>query len=235
MNYETAQELYDALCEPFPVEYISWRVGATRAPYEGEIKDGKAKDGDKMGKPLCYVDVRAVYDRLDTVCGPDGWQDTYTQGLANSIVCNIGIRMPNGEWLWKANGAGGTDVEAEKGMMSDAFKRAGVCWGVARYLYDLDAPWIVLQKQKFISKESGLRLNELHDDFAQKCGWGQRQGIQAYKLMNSAIKQWVTSPSDAIQFTEDNKSMIAQLPVAMRRHLQATLDKIGTPHREAAE
>ncbi|CEG08752.1 DNA damage response protein A [Afipia felis] len=235
MAYETAQEIFDALCEPFPVEYISWRIGATRQPYEGEVKDGKAKPDDKMGKPICYVDARAVMDRLDTVCGPDGWQDTYTPGLANSIVCNIGVRMPSGDWLWKADGAGATDVEGEKGMLSDAFKRAGVRWGISRYLYDLDAPWIVLQRQKFISKDSERALNELHEDFAQKCGWGFRSGIQAYKLLNQVMKSFVTTPADALEFRDANKSMIVQLPVAMRRHLEATLDRVGATAREAAE
>jgi len=49
------------------------------------------------------------------------------------------------EWIWKADGAGDTDVEAEKGAISDAFKRAAVKWGVGRYLYDLDSPWVALE------------------------------------------------------------------------------------------
>jgi hypothetical protein len=42
------------------------------------------------------------------------------------------------------NGAGDSDVEAEKGAISDAFKRAAVKWGIGRYLYDLDSPWVDL-------------------------------------------------------------------------------------------
>lgn len=231
MAYETAQELFDALCEPFPVEYISWRVGPTN--------ERSAKDGDPIkGQPLCYVDARAVMDRLDTVCGPDGWQDTYSPGLANSIVCNIGIRMPEGDWLWKADGAGASDMEGEKGMLSDAFKRAAVRWGVSRYLYDLKSPWIVLEKRgktAVIPDNELKKLNDLHEDFAQKCGWGFRSGIQAYKLLNQAVKSFVTTPADAIEFRESNKSMIVQLPVAMRRHLETTLDRVGATTREAAE
>jgi hypothetical protein len=38
------------------------------------------------------MDARAVMDRLDGVCGPDGWQCNYTPGVNGSIVCNIGVR-----------------------------------------------------------------------------------------------------------------------------------------------
>lgn len=225
MNFETAQEIYDALSEPFPVEYLEWRVGST--------------NGDKTkGMALAYIDARAVMDRLDTVCGPDGWQANYSAGMSNSIVCNIGVLMPDGSWLWKADGAGATDFEGEKGALSDAFKRAGVRWGIGRYLYDLKAPWVAIEargKSFFIPDAERKKLDEIHEDFAQKCGWGLRSGIQAYKLMNSAMKNWVTSPAAALEFREQNKSMIAQLPVAMRRHLEASLDKIGATHREAAE
>ena len=65
--HETAQDLFDALSAPFPVEMIEWRVGTTNKKWR---KEGEAL----KGKPLCYIDARAVMDRLDTVCGPGGWQ-----------------------------------------------------------------------------------------------------------------------------------------------------------------
>jgi hypothetical protein len=36
---------------------------------------------------------------------------------------------------------------AQKGSYSDAFKRAAVKWGVGRYLYALDAPWVDIEKR----------------------------------------------------------------------------------------
>ena len=38
-----------------------------------------------------------------------------------------------------------TQVEGEKGRYSDAFKRAAVLWGVARYLYYLPNEWVALK------------------------------------------------------------------------------------------
>jgi hypothetical protein len=66
--------------------------------------------------------------------------------------------------VWKSDGAGDSDVEAEKGAVSDAFKRAAVKWGVGRYLYDLDSPWVALEKRGnsyAIAKSEEARLAKL--------------------------------------------------------------------------
>jgi len=116
------------LKKPFDPAAISWRVGST------------TKDKSK-GMALAYIDARDVQDRLDEVCGVDGWQCRYVPMHDKKTVCEVGVRI-NSEWIWKADGAGDSDVEAEKGALSDAFKRAAVRWGIGRYLYDLESPWV---------------------------------------------------------------------------------------------
>lgn len=114
---------------PFPVHKIHWRVGATTTD--------KSK-----GIALAYIDARDVMGRLDEVCGPENWQCRYPfEGC-----CEIGIKIEN-EWVWKSNGAGKTDFEGEKGQYSDAFKRAGVLWGIGQYLYDLPNEWVPIKQQ----------------------------------------------------------------------------------------
>ena len=125
------QTLSDKLKAPFPVDSIHWRIGARTAD--------KTK-----GIALAYIDARDVMHRLDGVVGPLGWQCRYTHLTAKGVICEIGILIDD-EWLWRANGAGDTQVEAEKGAMSDAFKRAGVMWGIARYLYALPNQWVPLK------------------------------------------------------------------------------------------
>ena len=122
------------LKRPFPVNRIHWRVGATN----------KEKTS---GIALAYIDARDVMQRLDEVCGIGGWQCRYPF----AGCCEIGIlvdglddRITDG-WIWKSNGAGATDVEGEKGQYSDAFKRAGVMWGIGRYLYSLPNEWVPIQ------------------------------------------------------------------------------------------
>lgn len=134
MNAEP--DFFDRLSAPFDADKVSWRVGSTNPD--------KTK-----GLALAYLDARDVMDRFDLVCGPDGWQNRYSHANGKT-VCDIGVRIvrePGGpaEWVWKADGAGDTDVEAEKGALSDAFKRSAVRWGVGRYLYGLGNTWVELE------------------------------------------------------------------------------------------
>lgn len=115
----------ERLKEPFDPSVVHWRIGH------------KSKDGTSA-MVLAYVDARDVMKRLDDVMGDD-WQNRYPY----EGCCEIGLKI-NGEWLWRANGAGETNVEGEKGQYSDAFKRAAVNWGVARYLYYLPTTWVKL-------------------------------------------------------------------------------------------
>lgn len=135
------------LKDPFPPNMISWRIGATNRE--------KTK-----GLPLAYIDARDVQDRLDQVCGVENWQVRHPWADGRKLACEIGIRI-NGEWIWKGDGAGDSDVEAEKGAFSDSFKRAAVRWGVGRYLYDIQANWIDLDEKKGIPKSEYARLEAL--------------------------------------------------------------------------
>lgn len=123
---------FKALAAPFPPDAISWRVGST------------TQDKSK-GMALAYIDARDVMQRLDDVCGPAGWQCTYPHANGKT-VCSIAIKCGD-EWVCKSDGAGDTDVEQEKGALSDAFKRAAVRWGIGRYLYDIGSPWVELEQR----------------------------------------------------------------------------------------
>lgn len=140
-----SDDLWSKLAAPFPAEVVSWRVGSVNVQ-------------SKRGMALAYIDARDVMQRLDLIVGPENWQCKYSH-VGSKTVCDIGIRVSGGlaqkdgggitalpdGWVWKADGAGDSDVEAEKGALSDAFKRAAVRWGVGRYLYDLPAPWVAIE------------------------------------------------------------------------------------------
>jgi len=175
------------LRQPFDPAKISWRVGST-------TKD-KAK-----GMALAYLDARDVQDRLDEVCGPENWQNRYPHANGKT-VCEIGIRVGwnaegnAGEWIWKADGAGDSDIEAEKGALSDAFKRSAVKWGIGRYLYDLDSPWVELDTyekngQVFVK---GIKQSE----YAKL-----RKLLEGEKLVDEDVKagarNWVDKQKDTI-------------------------------------
>lgn len=132
-------QMFDELSKPFSPDLVSWRIGSTKA--------------DKTaGLALAYIDARDVMERLDEVCGPQNWQCRYSHANSKTI-CDIGIKCnaddPTkvAEWIWKADGAGDSDVEAEKGALSDAFKRAAVRWGIGRYLYHIKSSWVEIEKK----------------------------------------------------------------------------------------
>lgn len=134
------------LAEPFNPSNIEWRIGATN------------QDKTK-GMALAYIDARHVMRRLDDVCGPGEWQNRYTHA-AQKTVCEIGIRIDS-EWIWKADGSGDSDTEAEKGALSGAFKRAAVRWGIGRYLYEIKSPWVAI---KNVSKNPNKPLYVFEND-----------------------------------------------------------------------
>jgi len=132
----------------FPVEAVSWRVGST------------SKD-KTQAIALAYIDARDVMDRLDEVMGRDNWQDRY-EYHGGTAICYLSLRL-NGEWITKADGAGTTAVEAEKGQVSDAFKRAAVKWGIGRYLYDLKNTWVKLENNRIPQGEYAKLEKSLRD------------------------------------------------------------------------
>lgn len=146
-------EIFDQLAAPFSIDEIEWRIGAT--------------SGDKSkGMALAYIDARAVMDRLDKVVGPDKWQRRYP--FANGkTCCEIGIKTGD-DWVWKADGAGDTDHEGIKGAFSDAFKRAAVNWGIGRYLYDLEAPWIPIEQKGRSYSIPFEEIKKLRQKYAQR-------------------------------------------------------------------
>lgn len=122
------------LSEPFPQSAVHWRVQGK--PFE--------RSGTYSAMALAYLDARDVMDRLDEACGPENWQSLFEETPRGRVICKLGIRVGD-DWVFKSDGAGDTDVEGEKGGISDALKRAAVSWGVGRYLYRLDSPWVACE------------------------------------------------------------------------------------------
>ncbi len=132
------------LAEPFDPTDIEWRVQ----------RNGET-NGKKWAMVLAYINNRAIMDRLDEVCGPGGWKNHFKEWHGNSQLCGISINIPaekdsfghtirKEQWLTKWDGADATNIEATKGGLSDAMKRAGYQWGIGRYLYKLDNTFVNL-------------------------------------------------------------------------------------------
>jgi hypothetical protein len=128
------EELKERLQAPFKPDEIEWRVGSTNAD--------KTK-----GLALAYVTNRAIQNRLDDLFGVFGWRNEYREWKGNSQLCGISVwSEERGEWVTKWDGASDSNMEATKGGLSDAMKRAAYQWGIGRYLYNLPAVWMPLKQ-----------------------------------------------------------------------------------------
>ena len=156
------------LKEPFPAEDVEWRIG--RSGMKGKI----------WAMALAYITARAIHDRLDEVCKPENWMLKYKEHL-NETVCEIGIKCGDG-WVWKAGGSDQTQFEAFKGGLSSAEKRAGVPWGIGRYLYKLDETFV----ETSISKIAGYKYQKKNE----------KKGIPAFYWKVPELPKWALPGSD---------------------------------------
>jgi len=95
---------------------------------------------------VAYIDARDAMKLLDEAVGPENWQDDYKM-VGDTRFAGVGIKV-DGEWVWKWDTGTETQVEADKGEVSDSFKRACVKWGIGRFLYDLDIRYLPANEAK---------------------------------------------------------------------------------------
>jgi len=115
---------FKALAKPFAFEDLEWRTLRVME-YDGI---------QAMIAP--YVTARAIQDRLDEVCTPVFWWNEFRDWKGGQL-CGITISIEGVGSVTKWDGAKDTQIEALKGGLSDAMKRAAVQWGIGRYLYSL--------------------------------------------------------------------------------------------------
>jgi hypothetical protein len=124
-----------SLRAPFKPEDIDWRV-----------QRSGVKNSSGWVQAIAYIDNRAVQNRLDDVVGPEKWKNKFKTGPAGGVLAGISIRI-NDEWVTKWDGAENTNIEAVKGGLSDAMKRASVQWGIGRYLYELESTYCPVRNE----------------------------------------------------------------------------------------
>lgn len=194
------EDLLILLKAPFPVDKLSWRIG--QKTNWDRIKKCKINPEKPVkAKMLVYIDSRDVQDRLDEVFGGD-WCDDYKE-VAGRVVCSI---THNG--VTKSDGAGDTDFEGEKGGLSDAFKRAGVKWGVGRYLYSASNYNTTVDATDMADWEVVTKNKEYLDMIAQKL----TQESSTYHYFLERIKTCDDSEVEGIKNLAGKKVKIEQWP-----------------------
>ena len=134
---------------PFPAHQVQWRVTNT------------SKD-KRRGQIVPYADPRAYTDRLNALFTPQGWTRNYRVETMNNITrikkgesivsgkvlvtCTVTI---NG--LGEHSGTGEEWADDDNGMTAadaQAFKRACSCFGLGRYFYHFQPPWVDLDEHR---------------------------------------------------------------------------------------
>lgn len=112
------------------LELVEWRV------------DGKPNQGagGPMARYVPYIDAARVAALLDEWVNPTNWRASYEPAkLAGQDVLWGIVEIRVGlEWVAKRDVGVASSFEKAKGLVSDAFKRAGCrMWGAGRNVYEL--------------------------------------------------------------------------------------------------
>ena len=145
LTKDELNEVLRALAIPFDATVVQWRIT-------------ERSDDGARGLMLPYADPRAYSDRLNDLFTPAGWSRKYTVQASASVqrsrrgpaakilvTCEvtigcIGTNSGTGEdWSDKENALTGAEAQA--------FKRALSCFGLGRYLYDIDGEWVDLDQK----------------------------------------------------------------------------------------
>ena len=211
--------IWERLAEPFDPDTVQWRVGFG-------------------GRALAYIDARQVQDRLDEVCGPEGWQSRHFALGGPRMGCEIKIRVPEtSEWIAKTDGSGETHIEPEKGAASDAFKRAAVAHGIGRYLYALSAPEVELKDNgKRIADSEYPKLQRMLERCSSERLWGGRAEKHLFNVLKNTLQSFCLNREMLQAWVDGNKGNLAQLPVRLKEELWNEVQRIkdGFEAKDAA-
>src|SRR6266851_4274700 len=197
LSRERLGEVIAELEMPFDPSVIEWRVTNTTK--------GAAKS---RGQVVPYANQRAYTDRLNALLTPAGWTRRYTihttanferskdQKIVAKVlvtceltIFGVGSHSATGE-EWADDDNAGTSAEAQ------AFKRTCSCFGLGRYLYYFEGPWVDLDQRKHPKRVPRL------PDWATPAGWAQ--GLRPNG--ESELNQNATAPSQ-------NGSLVSEIEV----------------------
>ena len=133
---------------------------------------------------LLYKDARCDMAILDETFGPMNWQRHHTRDNANCIISIYD--EDKGCWVDKEDVGTESNTEAQKGLASDSFKRAGVNWGIGRELYT--APFIWIDDSNCNIKQDERNPNRLmcYDRFeVSDIGYNEHREINRLVIINS--------------------------------------------------
>lgn len=145
------------LAMPPTVEHrhIQWRI------------DGNPASNDSV-RVVPYLEAWVCAHYLDRWVGPACWRDSYEPtGKTGVMWCHIDVRDLSGEWVRHTDVGTASQFEADKGLISDAFKRcASRKWGIGWNVFELPGP-LWLPQGKYRSYQAGGKTVAVLTDQSQ--------------------------------------------------------------------
>lgn len=178
---------------------------------EIEVRPQSVKNG--KATMLLYIDSRAVVSLLNETVGSMNWQSEFYQ-VGEQTIGKIGIYDEDRDiWVWKSDVGSESNVEAEKGKISDTYKRVLSRWGVQE-LYS--APRIVWDDDGY--GNTGYKVSHIEYDSNRNIitlqivnRWGKEafkwsKGTEIPHATQKPVNEPKTSNMDILKtFYEQNK------------------------------
>jgi hypothetical protein len=117
---------------------------SNRKPYEISWKPAGKGGANARTTLVCFVDARAIAQRLDDVVGCENWAFTFTPIVVENGEVKIGKGSLTIHGIVKEDVGSWSAWEPSKGCASDTLKRCATLWGIARHLYALPDVYCVL-------------------------------------------------------------------------------------------
>lgn len=192
---------------------------------EIECRVGQQTKDKSKYTVLLYKTSRTDMDILDEVFGSENWMSEHYE-VKGKDFCRISVRLSfldnvngsadygkdikvtNYEWVGKSDCGSESNIEAEKGEASDAFKRAGFQWGIGRELYSAPKIWLEKEVDQYSLKVEAIGYDE-NDKICDLVISGKREGQReretVYSFHNGKAEK--QTPSKQKANTEPQKGV----------------------------
>jgi len=130
------------------------------APIQSNEIEWRVQQQTSTGKLIIvpYINNRCVMQRFDAAFGATNWTSEFRE-IGNGFICRLTVTIDK-KTVYREDGASKTNIEPEKGGISDAMKRAAVQFGLGRCLYDY--PKVMIECQdKYIPDWAYDKLGKL--------------------------------------------------------------------------
>lgn len=207
------QRIHEDLSAPFPENELKTRPG-------------------RGGMIFTYVDARAVMDRLDAVVGPGAWSthEDVVDAASACVRCALTIHgVTRTDFGYPNNPVAGKGAGEEpiKEGASDALRRAGVQFGIARYLYQGGGSSTPRPQPQQQAATAPRPLSTAEAMGRETTLASERTGRSREDLINSVFAALALGQPRANLPDKDAKRVIAWLREQQREPVATTADPLS--------